>query len=680
MQTGLFSAAVATLISVSIQDIRPNSQDTSNFYLSHIYKTIADPSESNISSSLPVSPPPFSPPNYAVWVNALWFLSLLISLTCALLATLLQQWARRYLTITRSRYSPHRRARLRAYFAEGIENCHLPWVVEALPTLLHISLFLFFAGLVLFLCNINMTIFKFALSWVGLCTALYGCLTLMPIFRHDSPYHTPLSLLVWHAVTGMSFVVFRVLQWLSCFLCFDSRAYDRVFHLEYDYHKLFAQGLQKTAEETALKSPSEVDTRSFMWTFDCLDEDHELVRFFSSLPGFRSSKVVRDPLPSLTAEQKWKLYEALDGLLDRTFSSDLLPSPVKTRRAMICAKAIDSHITGAYSILDRILSQYQYSGPLATEIVQVARGWRTPMTEDAALYSQAITSMIIARVKPRDNSWFILASNALGVSETVLRDHAIHGDSLSLIILIHIVRLQFNHLVMKSPWPHSKFSLVLEAASKFDVLDTSPELQRDFCALWNQIVLRAQHDDDQALASFVLGRIRHIYIALHQDTGSTPTRFSASTGDRDQTLKEPSSYPVCKVLEHHLNSAARIHDDNDPTNLTSAVPDNHDNATLVPSFLASSPHTPFSPSTAPFPVDEALTLLDSVSSQLIHQVPTECLCIPTTLPNTVTQATRATHRGMDASPRTTHLFTSETSAYTFPAGSKSPISPPNAVV
>ena len=196
MQTGLFSAAVATLISVSIQDIRPNSQDTSNFYLSHIYKTIADPSESNISSSLPVSPPPFSPPNYAVWVNALWFLSLLISLTCALLATLLQQWARRYLTITRSRYSPHRRARLRAYFAEGIENCHLPWVVEALPTLLHISLFLFFAGLVLFLCNINMTIFKFALSWVGLCTALYGCLTLMPIFRHDSPYHTPLSLLV----------------------------------------------------------------------------------------------------------------------------------------------------------------------------------------------------------------------------------------------------------------------------------------------------------------------------------------------------------------------------------------------------------------------------------------------------------------------------------------------------
>ncbi|KAF8265174.1 hypothetical protein EI94DRAFT_371143 [Lactarius quietus] len=88
--TGLFSAAVASLISVSIQDIRQNPQDTSNFYLANIYQTLSSTSGSNISS-LPASPPPFSPPNYAVWVNALWFLSLVIGLTCALLATFLQQ-------------------------------------------------------------------------------------------------------------------------------------------------------------------------------------------------------------------------------------------------------------------------------------------------------------------------------------------------------------------------------------------------------------------------------------------------------------------------------------------------------------------------------------------------------------------------------------------------------------
>ena len=180
--------------------------------------------------------------------------------------------------------------------------------------------------------------------------------------------------------------------------------------------------MQKTAEETALKSPSEIDTRAFMWTFDCLDEDHELERFFSGLPGFRSSKVVRDPLPSLTEEQKWKLYKALDGLLDRTFSSDLLPASVKNRRAMICAKAVDpEHIPDAYSILDRILSEYQYSGPLATEIAQIARGWGNHSDEDTTLVAQATISTIIARAQPRDDSWFILASNATGVPEALLR-------------------------------------------------------------------------------------------------------------------------------------------------------------------------------------------------------------------------------------------------------------------
>jgi hypothetical protein len=131
----------------------------------------------------------------------------------------------------------------------------------------------------------------------------------------------------------------------------------------------------KTAEETALKSPSEIDTRAFMWTFDCLDEDHELDHFFSGLPDFRSSTVVDDPLPSLTEEDKWKLYWALDGLLDRTLSSDLLPVPVKNRRAVICAKALDpEHMPIAFDTLDSILYKYQYGGPLASGIAKTLNG------------------------------------------------------------------------------------------------------------------------------------------------------------------------------------------------------------------------------------------------------------------------------------------------------------------
>ncbi|KAI0002891.1 hypothetical protein BJV74DRAFT_758743, partial [Russula compacta] len=151
--TGLFSAVVATFVAVSIQDIRPNSQDTSAFYLREMYQLQANSNISRPSTSSAVAQPPvFSPPTYAVWVNSLWFLSLVISLTCAMLATSLQQWARRYLRMTQpARCSPHKRARLRAYFANGLDKFRVGWAVEALPALVHLSLFIFFVGLAIYL-------------------------------------------------------------------------------------------------------------------------------------------------------------------------------------------------------------------------------------------------------------------------------------------------------------------------------------------------------------------------------------------------------------------------------------------------------------------------------------------------------------------------------------------------
>ncbi|KAH9971547.1 hypothetical protein BGW80DRAFT_1320911, partial [Lactifluus volemus] len=47
--TGLFSAAVAALVAISVQDLRPNPQDTSAFYLANIYQLLADPNVSRAS-------------------------------------------------------------------------------------------------------------------------------------------------------------------------------------------------------------------------------------------------------------------------------------------------------------------------------------------------------------------------------------------------------------------------------------------------------------------------------------------------------------------------------------------------------------------------------------------------------------------------------------------------------
>ena len=125
---------------MTVQDLRPNSQDTSAFYLGNIYEVLADVTHASASISPPVAkPPPFSRPMYAVWVNSLWFLSLVMSLSCALLTTSLQQWARRYIRLTQpARRTQEKRARMRAFYAEGVDKMHIPWAVEGLPTLLHI--------------------------------------------------------------------------------------------------------------------------------------------------------------------------------------------------------------------------------------------------------------------------------------------------------------------------------------------------------------------------------------------------------------------------------------------------------------------------------------------------------------------------------------------------------------
>ena len=395
-----------------------------------------------------------------------------------------------------------------------------------------------------------------------------------------------------------------------------------------------------------------------MWTFDCLDEDHELERFFSGLPGFRSSNVVVDPLPGLTEEEKLKLYQGLRGLLDRTFSSDFLPVPVKTRRAMICAKAVDpKHTIDAFGILDTILFEYRHGGPVATGIAKGLIGCEHSMDRDEYLYSQFLISTIIARRQPDDDSWYSLASNELVVPEVVLREYAGHGDNLSLLILIHVVQQQFIHFRISS-WPRHSFSYVLATASKFNVKDTSPELQHEFCALWNQIVNEAQDGADQNMAFLILREVRNIFLALHQDTNSAPTWFSVSTGNWDSILRQPSSYPVCKVPGHQPDSPSHIHVGRASTIFTPAVPDDHDNIALGPSLP--SPDRPPLSTHSPFPVDETLTDAPPVNNNmsLPVQITPEDSRIPSSL-NLVTS--RTIHGSMVTYPRRMHFSTSELS-------------------
>ena len=585
-------------------------------------------------------------------------MSLVISLTCALLATLLQQWARRYLKVTQPRYSPHKRARIRAFFAEGVDKFLLPWAVEALPTLLHLSLFLFFAGLAVFLWNVNLTIFKLVLSWIGLCIALYGYVTFIPVFRHDCPYHTPLSLPAWHFVTGIPFLIYHALRRLTYMSFFSAQSFIHYHRMAEGYGKSLVQGMRKTAEETALKSPSEMDVRALVWTFDCLDEDHELERFFAGLPGFRGSKMVKDPLPDLTPEQQDKLLQALIGLSDRTSSSDLLPEHVKFRRTVICRKAIGpADIPDAnWKALRRVTSEDQYGPVQSAEVAHLVRGWDNGEDEETTIIFKAVVSGVVARVQRHDDLWFTVASNEMSVSESVLRNYATHGNNLPLAILNHIVFQQFSFF--EKEWPWYAFSKVLEAASKFDVLDSSPELQHEFCELWNQVVRAAK----SGMPSCILSPIRNIYLTLHLHTESAPTQFSASTSDEDPILNWVSAYPLCTIPDHHPNSTPHIHDVPASASILHSVP--NDNDALVPSSLAGAADALSLSSTTPVHVVEnevdlpmPRLMLDNmlvpVPSFHTRQITTEILQDSATSPGPAAAATTRENSSARRMPLTT---------------------------
>jgi hypothetical protein len=221
----------------------------------------------------------------------------------------------------------------------------------------------------------------------------------------------------------------------------------------------------------------------------------------------------------------------------------------------------------------------------------------------------------------------------MGVLETVLRNHATHGNDLSLAILIHVIRQQFS-LFWEGHWPSYKFWKVLEAASKFDFLGTSPELQHEFCALWNEVI-RTHY---LGASWRILRPIHNIYLTLHLHTNSAPTAFSASTDDEDPILWLLSSYPLCNIPGHHPDSTPHIHDS--ATTPAIARPDLHDNPALVPSSHATTPDAPSQSLPTPIHIDRSTVdvplpnndMSAPASSHSTHQPAAESLSYSATLP------------------------------------------------
>ncbi|KAH9033163.1 hypothetical protein EDB83DRAFT_1832976 [Lactarius deliciosus] len=418
--TGLFSSTVATFISMSYPNLQQDPNFTTQFILAQISQQLSNVTNNGISPA--ASPSNKGPSASVVFVNSVWFLSLVLSLTCALIATLLQQWARRYLQMIQRNHAPHVRAHIREYFYRGARKFRIFGLVEALPFLILISVLLFFTGLVVFAFPTNHTVAFVTLAIVAICLILYIALTLMPLIRHDCPYYTPFTSLLWYSAHIIPRYFFSFLHRIARhghdhWGTVSEKMVKSLLNRKTNNARLYLEGMTSKLESSAQLISMDVYKETLVRTLNWLSEDRELEQFVAGIPGLCESKVIaasnsqrtiRDVLAALPgpvgfhAPLPWSVIK----LAQRAFTGKL-PIAVQQRRTRACLKAL-YYIPGA---IRDILAPYAAGEDRSSEILPLLDSpesleiieelWDTS-NDDIALSVRCAAAVVTAfRISPR---------------------------------------------------------------------------------------------------------------------------------------------------------------------------------------------------------------------------------------------------------------------------------------
>jgi len=421
-------------------------------------------------------------------------------------------------------------------------------MVRTVPVLIHISIFLFFVGLPIWLININRKVCWPVVAWLGLCGIGYMIITIMPIRDPASPYFSPLSSFLRYGKIIIQFIFYQFLE--VCVPTFHGRAIDYCTQLKLGMRKARIKAINVDSQDHNL--------RVFSRAFGTLKQDSELWEFFDAIPDFCASQ--GNPLETVIRPKSAELSSALVKLMNRTFSSTLVEESVKLQRIEICMKAViatNNLLLGHWYFLRRVLKEWQEflrSVPFG----RFVQDWQNITDPTTILYMRCVVSATIRTVptpvltlnEPWEQilklhlPWIQLVRHHLGVSESTLQEYLLQPHNLSLANLNctvwHIT--QFNPELV-SPQVHSFVcdSLnVLEPLCQFDVQEASPALQLEFCVLWNQLV-QNHHDQNannhrtKALSTTTLNHIYCLHEALHgravtvTPAGSSPSQHAHCT-------------------------------------------------------------------------------------------------------------------------------------------------------
>ncbi|KAL1663399.1 hypothetical protein GGF50DRAFT_116118 [Schizophyllum commune] len=165
----LFSAVVSTFVLVALHRAKsPDDVAPSGIGLESLFYTTSD-----------------------VWVNALWFTTLALSLATVLIAALVKQWLQEY--VKTSAGPPRKRALVRHIRFTALLRWKVSFIIGLVPLLLHVSLALFFAGLAVFLRALHPLISTIVLVVTGLTYFFYLATHTIAVLFWKCSYQTPVT-------------------------------------------------------------------------------------------------------------------------------------------------------------------------------------------------------------------------------------------------------------------------------------------------------------------------------------------------------------------------------------------------------------------------------------------------------------------------------------------------------
>ncbi|KAJ7280269.1 hypothetical protein C8J57DRAFT_1501708 [Mycena rebaudengoi] len=407
---GLFSASLTAFIIESYKTLTPDQGAITIVLLKQISRQL-DP-RLNASSVEAVTSDPFIPSASSLVCNALWFFSLGLSLSCALIATLVDQWSRDFIQRTEMRPSPIIRARIFSYLYFGIQRFGMHTMVEFIPLLLHGSLLLFFAGLVAFLYPINQVVTIVAGTLLGLTSAIYTSLTVLPIFFSNSPYRTPLSNIAWSVLQQMQDLVSLGRRHLMD----EETTIASVERTMVGKHQTMVQAMTSDAVHESGER-DERDARAIAWTVRSLTDNDGIEPFVEALPdlilgtnGRAGLRAYHDMLNGLLDDPTIRLVPRIEDLL-RSCNRGHLPPDILTHTRMSCIKALwaiayfvasDGSERNSLPVFDRgLLLQFQFNSPAMTS---------GPEMSDLTPWGFGGSPFVITATRAQKLSWTAAAS------------------------------------------------------------------------------------------------------------------------------------------------------------------------------------------------------------------------------------------------------------------------------